>query len=140
MNNTITQTEELVNNSNQPLTNKERVISLLDSEISRIQNLKETLKDDSWETKIFEDTECNFFDYTDVDSINLKKIENWLNLQFDIDQLYENKWEHNWEQIVSEELHQYHSSDFDFVYEEWRSNSYETEELIDKEIRCQLGY
>jgi len=138
--NTVTQTEELVNNSTQPLTNKERVNSILNTEIIRIENLKKLLsEDENWNVREFEGYELDFFDHVDVDSITLKKVENWLNLQFDLDQLYENKWEDEWMGIVEHLMYNYHSSDFDFVYEDWRNDEEETEELIEREIRSQLG-
>lgn len=139
--NTVTQTEELVNNSTQPLTNKERVNSILNTEIIRIENLKNLLsEDENWNVREFEGDEFDFFDHVGVDSITLKKVENWLNLQFDLDQLYENKWEDEWMGIVEDRMYNYHSSDFDFVYEDWRNDEEETEELIEREIRSQLGY
>jgi hypothetical protein len=139
--NKVTQTEELVNNSTQPLTNKERVNSILNTEITRIENLMKLLsEDENWNIREFEGDEFDFFDHVDVDSITLKKVENWLNLQFDLDQLYENKWEYEWMGIVQDLMYNYSSSDFDFIYEDWRNDEEETEELIEREIRSQLGY
>lgn len=138
---TVTQSEEMVKDSNQPQTNQERVNSILNTEIIRIENLKKLLsEDEKWNIKEFDDIEFDFFDYCDVDSISLKNLENWLNLQFDLDQLYERKWEYSWEEIVQDRMYNYHSSDFDFVYEDWRNDEEETNELIDQEIRSVLRY
>ena len=138
---TVTQSEEMVKDSNQPQTNQERVNSILNTEIIRIETLKELLKEDEkWNIKEFDDIEFDFFDYCDGDSISLKNLENWLNLQFDLDQLYERKWEYSWEEIVQDRMYNYHSSDFDFVYEDWRNDEEETNELIDQEIRSVLRY
>jgi len=138
---TVTQSEEMVKDSIQPQTNQERVNSILNTEIIRIENLKKLLsEDEKWNIKEFDDIEFDFFDYCDVDSISLKNLENWLNLQFDLDQLYERKWEYSWEEIVQDRMYNYHSSDFDFVYEDWRNDEEETNELIDQEIRSVLRY
>ena len=137
---TMTQSEELVKESNQPQTNQERVNSILNTEIIRIENLKKLLsEDEKWNIREFEGSRFNFFDYVDVDSITLKKIENWLNLEIDVDQLMEDKWEEDWETIVSDQLYNYHPSDFDFIYEDWKSDE-DTDEFINDEIRSEMRY
>lgn len=138
--NTMTQSEELVNDSNQPQTNQERVNSILNTEIIRIENLKKLLsEDEKWNIKEFDGSEYDFFNHVDGTPITLKKIENWLNLEIDVDQLLEDKWENNWEEIVSDRLYNYHHSDFDFIYDDWKRRE-DTDELVSYEISCELNY
>ena len=135
-----TVTEVQVKESNLPPTNQERVLSTIDKEIIRIDKLRRIVnKDENWNIKQFDYSDYDFFDFINPDSMKLENIQNWLNVEIDVDELMEHEWESNWENIVSGRLYNHDSSDFDFIYTDWLDDSSdEKDDLIKDRLRKEL--
>ena len=83
MNNTITKTDDQVNNSNEVITQEQRVDNVLNSEIQKIKDLKVRLKEnDQWSVKNFDGIECNFFDYLNDGKFSRNQIESVFEVNF----------------------------------------------------------
>ena len=139
MNNTETKTDDQVNNSNEVITNEQMVDNILNSEIQRIEDLKVRLKEnDQWSVKDFGGTECSFFDYVNDGKFSRNQIETWLDLNLDIDEILDNKWDDEWTDIVNEKMWDYGSYQFDFVKDDWMEEPSVREKSLDEEIRSLL--
>lgn len=140
MNNTITKTDDQVNNSNEVITQEQMVDNVLNSEIQKIKDLKVKLKEnDQWSVKNFDGIECNFFDYINDGKFSRNQIETWLDLNLDIDELVDDKWEEEWTDVVRERMYDYSSYQFDFVKDDWLEDEEIREDSLNEELRRILG-
>ena len=113
----------------------------LNLQVNELIKLNNTiLKDDSWMVKEMNGGSYNLRDYLPNEISDFKQfstIKEWFDMSIDVEELANEYWDENWEDIVSEYLYSYRDA---YDFEDMKDDLVVGSELVEQKIRTSLRW